>query len=182
MSDYNKETEEVDLFDLPEMSPKMVAAKLFTNSPQDPGSCMILSYEMDAGIQFEILITILVEGFKILTNTDYKDIDLNEMTENHIEALEPWFNSLGYFIHCCEYKKKDKELKDLWENYYCKIIFNNADYGYLFELKKFDEDYHFLLGGNWKKDIKEVEDIKELHTIIENDDKVFDIYFTPLKN
>lgn len=168
---------EVELYDLPEMSPKMVASKLFTTEAKDPCSCMILSYEMDASIQFEILITVLVEGFRILTKTEYKDINLNELTEKHIEALEPWFQSLGYFIHCNEYKKKDEELKDLWKGYYCKIIFNNDDYKYLFELKKLDEDYHFLLGQNWKKNIKDVEDITEIHAIIENDDKVFDIYF-----
>ena len=165
----------------PFLSPKMVASELFTNSPKDPCTCTIISYEMDSGIQFEILLTILVEGFRILTKTDYNEIDLNEMTEKHIEALEPWFNSLGYIIHCSKYDKKDKIYKELWNDYYCKIVFNNSDYGYLFKLKKLEEDYHFLIGGNWKKDISKIEDIKEIHAIIENDKEVFDIHFSPLK-
>ena len=143
------------LEDLIENSPQEIAEKIFNDQPKSPRTYQIISAQdiNDVSIIFEILITIFLEGFKILVGS-FKNIDLSNFTSDHIKQLDPWFASLGFKINVKEYCRDDY---DKYSNYYCKIILNNDEWGPFFQLKNINKDYHFLInqlyfkGNNFSK-------------------------------
>lgn len=153
-------------------SPEEIAKILFTKDALEPNSCLILagSDNNDICTEFEILLTILFEGFNILTQGIEK-INQNNINANHFNNLNPWFNSIGYKINAEVVDKLDEES---YNKYYSKSIINDNSYKYFFDSKKIKKPYHFFLSINTPKGFKELD---ELYNIYICNNKVFKIKF-----
>lgn len=169
---------EINLDLLEDLSPEKIAEIIFNQQPTPPNSRQLIIYqekEVDLIYLFEILITILMEGFEIFTN-GFQSIDLRKFTIEHILSLNPWFHSIGFSISSNEYDKNDK---NLYKDYYCKIIIRTQLYNSFFIMKNINKKYHFLINGPYLEINKKKKKLKELYAIFLNDvlNKVFIIYF-----
>ena len=152
--------------ELIDFSPESLAETLFTNEPKPSCSCQIVTEKnaaSDLTHIFEILIIILMEGLSILCGglTNVNDDDL---TNEHLILLNPWFMSLGFKINVQNYEK-NKTSKDEYSKYYCRIIIRNKLQQTFFIMKKLKTDYHFILNGKNLEENKKKTNIKELYTV-----------------
>lgn len=159
---------DIDINELEDFSPERVAHVIFSTDPKPPCSNQMLAFQDGADIiyLFEILITIFMEGFDMFTN-GFIDLDMNKFSTEHIYALDPWFKSLGFKINvdtCC---KNDKEL---YQDYYCKIIIKLKLYETLFIMKNINKMYHFFINGTYLEQNKQKNKLSELKAIFINDD------------
>ncbi len=157
-------------------SPEMIAHSIFTKNPKDPCTYQILAYQDGSDITyiFEILITILLEGLNILTYS-LKDVDLSEFSSEHILILNPWFKSLGFNIRVTEFPQNEK---DLYEEYYCKIVVNNKVNENLFIARGIeDKSYHFFLNGTFLNANKQKTNLKDIFGVFLADDTAYCISF-----
>lgn len=165
----------IDLNQLDDFTPESVAQTIFTKDPLPACSCQIISEQNmdDVTYIFEILIIILMEGLEILSG-DLTKANLNELTEEHIKILNPWFNSLGFNIKVACYDISEKEL---YNKQYCKIIIKDKLQEMFFEMKNITKNYHFTLNGDYLEQNKKKTNLKDLHTIFIINNKVFRTYF-----
>ena len=171
--DNNKE-------DLSNQSPEMIAQTLFTNEPKSPRSQQIVAdpedQVTDVTYIFEILITIYMEGFDILSN-GLNTININDITEDHIKSLRPWFHSIGFNINVDTYDQTT-ESKELYMDYYCKIMIRVPLYETFFIMKKVtNKNYHFLLNGPFLEINRGKKYLRELSGVFLTSTKVFRITF-----
>lgn len=161
--------------DMASYSPEKVAQIIFAGEPMKPNSHMILAYHdtNDSSYLFEIMITIFMEGMDILSGGLDK-VDLTNFNQDYILGLSPWFNSLGFKIHVFVFDKQDI---DKYEDYYCKIILNNNDYGKFFEMKNIHKSYHFLCNQKYINGCKN-KDVSELYGLFVNGKIGYKVNFT----
>lgn len=158
-----------------ELNPIEIAETLFENDPKPECSiCLISENEgTDTSMIFEILLSILLEGLD-RTYQGLNNIDFNILTEDHIEALNPWFRSLGYNIRATIHDKEDIVFYD---KYYCRIIIRTPiDEGYFF-MKGLDTNYHFVLNGNHYEEVKKCPILKDYYCIYQFGDKFLSVSF-----
>lgn len=174
---------DTNLEDLSNSSPEMVAQTLFTNEPKDPCSHQIVADPQDQTADlpyiFEILVTIFMEGFDILVG-GLEHVDIDNLTQDHIKALNPWFQSIGFNIYVDIFdqsKNDDDNLKHMYEEYYCKIMIRTKLYENFFIMKNVYKNYHFLLNGPFLEVNKQRTNLDELYAIFLTSDKVFKVSF-----
>lgn len=181
MSEYNTNlTNEINLHETrssENKSPEDIAHELFSKT-QNNLTPHALSMDGDnASYIYEVLVTILLEGMDIFMN-GIVNMDANNLEPDYITALNPWFHSIGFNLKVDVVDRTDKEL---YEDYYCRIILRNYGYGPIFDDKQLTKDYHFL--GNYKyKTGCMIDNIKDIYSIFVKKDKVFKIsfdYYTP---
>jgi len=122
------------------------AKQIFSNPPLQPNSCsLIASNEFesdDAQYAFEMILTLFMEGMMIFYN-NLENVNITDITYEHLTALNQWFYSLGI-------KPVIKENYD--ENYYCKIILkNDPEYHPIFIIKEIEKNYHFFFNPKFVK-------------------------------
>ena len=78
-------------------SPEDIARKIFTTEYKNPKSHQLFVENSNfvATYIFEILLTILMEGFEILTD-DFQNINFDEFTLDHIMNLNPWIKKYWF--------------------------------------------------------------------------------------
>ena len=164
-------------------TPEEIAEALFNQEPKDPCTCQMLANPSEACTShlFEILLIILVKGIEVLSG-DLTNVDLNNMTSDHISNLEPWFKSLGFSIIVDEFENDEDDV-EFYEGYYCRILIKDKINAIVFEQRKFENNYHFLLNGSCLQENESKTDLTDMFAIFKNNSKVFKIgfkFFIPL--
>lgn len=160
---------------LEDSTPEQIAYQIFTKEPADPCSITIIGDQVnDITYIFEILLTIFMEGFDILTG-GLNQADLSHFTKEHIEGLNPWFNSLGFQIRGAEFEEKSE--KELYKDYYCKIMIKTKLHETFFIMKNVKKNYHFLLNGPYLEKNKTSQQLKNLKGVFIHGDKAFSVSF-----
>lgn len=155
-------------------TPEEIAEILFSSEPSAPRSIKLISDDdiNDYCYGFEILSTILFEGFEILTDGLDK-VKKNEIEDAHFEIIQPWINSLGFNVNY--YKLDNSELDN---THYCRVVFNNgSDKGY-FNMKNIDKNYSFIRNANFNTNEDHTQD--EYTCLLHGDKESYLIYFVPL--
>jgi hypothetical protein len=167
--------QETNFGKLEDFTPEMIAHTIFLTDASDPLSYQILTIKEDTDLiyVFEILLTILLEGLEIVTR-GLKNIDLSGFNDMNIRFLKPWFESIGFDIRISIDDISDKEL---YQEYYCKIMINNGLQKTFFEMKGLDKPYHFLLNGTYLEKNKQKRNLNEVFAIFLNGDKAYSISF-----
>ena len=164
-----------------ELSPKDIASKLFNDEPKEQCHYGFFSSElnnsmnnsMDNSMIFEILITIMMEGLKIITN-NFDNLDIDTDIEEQLLKLEPWFRSFGFHF--------DVIIDDLelYDDYYCNIILNNSKYKSFFLFKNIEENYHFLLNGDKLEENRMKTSLNELNALTISNNRRFIVSFSKI--
>ncbi|MBA42395.1 MAG: hypothetical protein CMF62_00110 [Magnetococcales bacterium] len=157
-----------------ELSPEKIAENNFTKKPKEPCTGLLIAEKVgnDASYLFEIMINVMLEGMEILSGGLDK-AKFEEFNEEFILFLNPWFQSLGIELKVTTFDKSEKEL---WDNYYCKIIINNSEWNNFFVLKKIQKNFHFLINPKYYNGTNEME-LKNHTSIFMVNNKVYQIYF-----
>jgi hypothetical protein len=169
------EEEYLDKVNYLTMSPEQIATELFSKDPDDECSKQIFGENKDnnnASYIFEIAATIFMEGVGIVLG-GLNNLDINLLTPEYLLALNPWFHSIGFKIHIDVVNKNNKTS---YEDYYCKIIIKNHEYGPFFDIKKILKDYHFLCNQKYK-DGCFIKHFKNIYAIFVKYDQVYKISF-----
>lgn len=165
-----------DKNDLCDYSPLHIAQTIFNKPYQPPKSYCILNYDENSNvsIMFEILLTIYMEGINILLN-GWNNLNLDELSEDLLFTPNPWFNSLGFKLNIFEINKNLTDF-DFYKNYYCKIKLK-LDEPVFFEMKNIDNDYHFVINGDFYHENKNENNIENLFAIYIYKNKIYQIQF-----
>jgi hypothetical protein len=167
----------LDVNELDDYTPEGIALTLFTHEPGLENSYQIIAEQELADLPyiFEILTIILMEGLEILTG-DLSLASLQNLSSDHILAMNPWFRSLGFNISVDVYNANTDD-KNLYNKHYSKIIMKDKAHGIVFEAKDISKNYHFFLNGDNLEENENKTQLKDLHAILLNDDTVFKISF-----
>lgn len=169
---------ETKLNSLQNLSPEDIAQNLFTNEPKEPCSCSIVTEEeasSDLTWWFEILVIILLEGLNIFA--DLSAINVDDITVEHIENLNPWFKSIGFKLKVDSYDINDLYDKQFYGKYYCKVILRDKLHETFFIIKNIDKNYHFILNGTNLDENRAKKIFNELYLIFQNNKLTFKISF-----
>lgn len=159
------------------MNPEEIAHTLFSSEPKPACSCQITTEQntTDLTFIFEILIIILLEGLEIIIG-DLSEVNLQDMTEEHITTLNPWFESIGFKIKVILFPK---ESIDQYLQYYCRIIIKDKLHKIYFDMKNIKTNYHFYLNGPFLQQNKSKNLLNQLYAIYHNGNSTFKIWFEP---
>ena len=160
-------------------TPDQIAEALFSQDPKDPNSFQILARPDtnntgDMTYIFEILVTIMLEGLECLSGGDLNNFDMDDFSEDYIETLGPWFNSICFNIKVDVF---DQSNMYKCKKYYCKSIIKNEQTAQIFQQNNVGKNYHFLLNGQYEEYNKNLTELSELYTIFINKDKIYKISF-----
>jgi hypothetical protein len=159
-------------------TPEQIAEALFSQYPKDPNSFQILarpdSNTDDMTYIFEILVTILLEGLNYMTTNGLDNIEIDDFSEDYIEALKPWFNSICFNLSVEVY---DEDRMYKCKKYYCKTVVKNKENMQYFHDNNIKKNYHFLLNAKYDEYNKSVKDLKDLYVVFVNNGKVYKISF-----
>lgn len=159
--------------DLEGFSPQKVARVIFSKEPTGPCTNQLLGNNTsDPTYIFEILANILLEGLTIFSG-GLENIKMENFSSEHIKALNPWFQSLGFELTVKTFKKDDEDYKD----YYCKAVFKDSSNKHFFDYKGIENSYHFLLNGSSLDENREKSNLNELKGIIPNGDTIYTFSF-----
>ena len=167
--------------DFEEMTPENIAEILFSKMPDDPLTKQLLidipeNDENTSTFIYEILLTILLEGI-MKFNNNLENTNLDDVQLNHIEALNPWFNSLRFNLKINEFDKTE-ENEEQYKYYYSKIILKKMpEYEMLFEINKIEKNYTFFLNSRYIKEPYPNNNLNEIYSIIILKNRVFKINF-----
>jgi len=184
----------------PSGSPEDMAKFLFNQPPKDPCSICLLEYSEkyendETSLNFEILITIYMEGLMSLLDVITADQKANnknsyeveyeackKMTIDDLMAPNPWFISFGYSIQIDEIKsdkKSERKFKNLIKPLaYCRALFSFDPLDRLhFLTKGINKRYTFLMSPSYKPTNK----IEEIYATISFNDKNYIIKFKQFK-
>lgn len=177
----NQSLDEI-MYDLDELTPENIADILFSKMPDDPLTKQLLICQPDENdgcenpgtFVHEILVTILLEGL-MKFNDNLNNIDLTNITEEHIQSLAPWFKSLRFNLLVSELDKNLNE--DNYKHFYCKIILKKMpEYTLYFTMKNIARGYTFFLnplyGSNYP-----VISINNIYSVMFLGNKVFKVQF-----
>lgn len=156
-----------------EGSPKQLVEHFFSEEPLEPNSIQLTSSDEndnDPTYVFQLLANILLEALQYCTQ-DLTKINLDEFNVSYIDALNPWFKSMGFIVTTKEYHKSDEEYKQ----YYCRAVIRTPDYETFFIMKNIKNTYQFLLNGNFNHDHKTLPEL--MLVFYGNDNKVYAINF-----
>ena len=148
----------------------MIANHIFSHDPQPIGSIQLVATytEMDTEFIYEVLLTILMEGFKLMVES-IEEVSVENCSADHIILLGQWIQSLGFDLIV-------EECAGTTNNYYCKVLLNNQQNTAFFYHKKItDKQYHFILNSTQTND--DHFDINEIVTIIPFPDRYIKIQF-----
>lgn len=159
---------EINLDELDDMSPEKIAEKIFDKEPMAKCSFEIVGAGYNIRDVFEILLTILMEGFAIL-NDGLKNVDLENIEKEHITAMTPWFESFGYSIIIGTIVGNNPE------EHYCRTLLKNSYNKHLFALNKIEKDYHFFV--NSKKYDNNYTSLGDVYSTFDTGKHTFKIYF-----
>ena len=153
-------------------NPEKIAYQLFTNHPDSEKSYQLRIENNNADLVyiFQIFLTIMMEGFSILSN-GLNNINHNKINIDHFLILNRWFKSLGYIIKVHVVDKND----ETYSNYYCKIILKLGSYESFFDLKNIHKNYHFLLSSSAATMNPNI--LSDIYSIFIVEDKVFKVSF-----
>jgi hypothetical protein len=157
-------------------TPKDIAQVLFSKEPAEPCTYMILAYEDGGDILyvFEILITLLMEALDFQTG-GLDTANLDDFTIEHLTALSPWFESVGFKLLIEECDKDDSVS---YNEYYCKVRVKTRLHETFFIMKNIAVNYHFLLNGDNLEANQAKTVISTLYAVFINDNnKVYKIGF-----
>jgi hypothetical protein len=181
---------DLNIDELPNMSPKEIASSLFNHDPQNPSSIELIKYSEKydpdvTSLNFEILLTIYIEGLMYIldaiTNSENrteKDV-FRTITYDDLMFPNPWFNSFSHKIVVKEYNIREEGTNDnLNTNVrpfsYCRILLRFDDRSdWYFEQKGITEKYHFILNAGYKK----TKNIDEIYALLSKGNSVYKIYF-----
>ena len=155
-------------------TPEEIAKEIFSTNAKNENTYSIIADSNDNNdpyFTFEILLTILLEGFDILSE-GLNTIDSNNITKQHFIGMNPWFNSLNYNIDVLSIEKSNIKKYD---DYYCKIIIKNKSHKMFFDYKNIKKNYHFFING---KNINTETEFENISAIFINDNTVYKIKFT----
>jgi lysophospholipase L1-like esterase len=159
------------------VTPEEIAGALFSEDPKDPNSFQILARPdtntKDMTYIFEILITIMVEGLEYLAG-DLSKFEMNDFSEDYIETLNPWFNSICFNINV-DVLNQSNMYK--CKKYYCRTIIKNEETVSIFQKNNISKNYHFLLNEKYVELNKSLINLKDLYTIFINGDDIYKISF-----
>lgn len=160
-------------------TPDQIAEALFSQDPKDPNSFQILARPDtnntgDMTYIFEILVTIMLEGLECLSGGDLNNFDMDDFSEDYIETLGPWFNSICFDIKVDVF---DESKMYKCKKYYCKSIIKNEQTAQIFQQNNVDKNYHFLLNRQYEEYNKNLTELRDLYTIFINKDKIYKISF-----
>lgn len=174
----NYQSSILDTNDLQSKTPQQIASYIFNSEAKDPCTIQIIADEdhLDISYIFEILISILMEGFQILNN-DLYSLDLDNLTEESFEDLNPWFKSIGFKIRCNKYPLDDEDYKELYDKYYCNIVINNPLNEVIFIAKNIKEPFHFFLNGDSMQKYENETQLCNFYAIIKSSNNVYKINF-----
>ena len=156
-------------------SPEEIARKIFAADAQHPLTYSIIASgeeNTDYYYVFEILYTILFEGFDILVKGLDK-VNPDNIEIDHFKQINPWFHSIGFNINVEECIKSDNS----YENYYCKTIIKDSSYKFFFKQKNISKNYHFFLSYKLTNS-QHSTNLEEIYGIFIGKDKVFKISFS----
>jgi hypothetical protein len=162
------------------LSPEDIAQILFKEDPKPPCSCQIIAQDETAGqdlsVTFEIILTVFMEGLMILYN-NLDGIDMANFTEDHLTALNPWLQSVGFTLSVNTFDKQDELYTDDWNDYYNKIIIKNSSYKQFFIIKEFTKSYCFMLNQKYYHNPIDKNMITDIYAVFMNTNKVYKIKF-----
>jgi hypothetical protein len=130
---------EISYEEAPEMNPEAIATVLFADGhdPKEAGFWTIIGEGIDNTQCFEILLIILLEGLEKISG-GLNTINVNELTDDHILFINPWFNSIGYKISI-QHGTTDA--------HHCKVTLRNDMNDHVFQMRHIDKNYHFYLNS-----------------------------------
>jgi hypothetical protein len=168
--------------EISEFSPKDIVLNVFTKPAGEPYSQRMLFINeenhdvLDITYLYEILISILLESLECAVNS-LKKYDFVTFSKDNLDYFLPWFRSLGFNMFVSECDIKDR---DLYNNYFCKILINNSLVGEdsFFDINNLNNSYYFLLNGYFDKKDKKLKDIM---SIFRFNNKIFMIHFDYFK-
>ena len=130
---------DLNVNELIDYTPEGIANALFTQEPKPENSCQIIADQELASLTyiFEILTIILMEGLETLAG-NLSSANLQNLSHEHISALNPWFWSLGFNINADIYDKNSVDAS-CYNKYYCKIIIRDKLQEILFEIKNINK-------------------------------------------
>lgn len=152
-------------------TPEEIAKFIFTTDIDKLDYYNILAEKEDNSdpyFSFEILITILFEGFDILVE-GLNDVNIDMIEKNHFIKLIPWFKKLGYTINIEEY-----DSNHILIDHYCKAIINNGVYKMLFSIKNIKKNYHFLVNQVHPKN----DTLENIYCLFKNKNHVYKLSFS----
>lgn len=163
------------------ISPEELAEIIFNAEPKPVQSIGLFTDQSNSNLQdlFEMLVTVLMEGLETIVG-DLSTADLSKLTTEHLEALNPWIQSLGFTLHSEQYNFQTDQ--EQYKDYYCKTLVKDELYANYFNFKNLEKNYHFQLNGSVLEKIEEKNSIEEFHTALILDKIVFKIWFTEIKN
>jgi len=159
---------EVNLDELDDMTPENIAEVIFSEQPAEKCSLEIIAPGLEMRDIFEVLITILLEGFVIL-NQGLDDIDIEKVTDDHIRAMNPWFESFGYTIDI------QSIIGENPQKHYCRCVLRNTYNIHLFKMNKITKDYHFFINSEITN--KEFKSLDEMYATFDTGAVVYRIGF-----
>jgi len=166
---------------LEEMTPENIAEILFSKMPDNPFTKQLLfdipeNDENSGTYIYEILLTILLEGI-MKFNNNLENTNLDDVQLSHIEALNPWFNSLRFNLKINELNKLE-ENEEEYKYYYSKIILKKMpEYEMLFEINHIDKNYTFFLNPLYIGEPYPFINFNEIYSVIFLGNRIFKISF-----
>ena len=160
-------------------SPEDIAENIFNEEPKDPDSCQLLTWDHDGEISYlyEVLINVLMYGVCIRI-PNIRTIPFDDMDENFLLAFNPWMRSIGFNMNVNRVSREDK---DVYKDYYCRIVLNRDKYEMWFQMKHLNKSFHFFLNGHTIESNKMKKNINEIFSIFENKDDIYIISFDHIK-
>jgi hypothetical protein len=131
------------------VNPDKIAQIIFNNKPCEKCSNrMLIPYNGENLIDFEIILTIFMEGLMIIYN-NLDEINIEQFSFKYLTYLNLWLNSLGYHIIIHE------NVDQLYlQNYYCKILLKIDEINFQIYSNQTTKNYIFLLNRNFDNLIK----------------------------
>jgi hypothetical protein len=168
---------------LEDYTPEKIAQFIFSQDPLPPCSCQVVFQEnmTEPGYIFEIfeiLNIILLEGMEMMSEGLNK-FDFEALTKDHLLALNPWFHSLGFDL---KVELVGFNEKNLYKEYYCKIVVRDKLQEIYFEMKNIPGNYTFYINGDYFEANKNKTSLQELYSILVRGNDIFIISFDLINN
>lgn len=159
-------------------TPEQIAQELFNKDPEPPLSQnMFVDPDSVSSLYIhEILLTIFLEALHIFTG-GIQTADLSGLSRMYIQALNPWFHSLGFQINVSLDDAVDNQ-EDSIRDRYSKIVINRGQDTTLFDINNVSElPYQFLVNGGSLRENEMKDAVKDLYSVFIHEDRIFKISF-----
>ena len=110
-------------------------------------------------------------------NNNLENTNLDDVQLIHIEALNPWFNSLRFKLKVEEFDKTE-ENEEQYKYYYSKIILKKMpEYEMVFDINHITKNYTFFLNPSYIKEPYPFINLNEIYSVIFLGNRIFKINF-----